>query len=1297
MKKEKKLFGFTKIYSEHKERVKELNCINQISEVLKRDWNIEKTLNAICNLLPEAWQYPRYCVARIKYDSLEYKSSRFRETRWIQKQPFKTVNGKEGALDIFYLKEFANADEGPFLEEERNLLKNVAIMVTSYLNLQAEKHEVATAYEGLKKLTFENRERVKELTCINQTVDVLKSKPSIEEMLQSVVLLLPDAWQYPEFTIARITFNNREYLAPREFTDSFKPTQWGQTQSFRTVEGKIGTIEVYYIKEFGNEDEGTFLKEERYLINNLASLLEAHLNSLSAQKILNKYEPPTRQLHRTQNDMSSRRMLQNFLNINNYERDIFHDLMPYKVKEILIVATLYDAFSIEKDGNFSEYILGQYYHLNLTSMPRITVASSFQESINQLYERQFDLIILMMGVDKTTPIELIRKIKEDPEFSYIPVFVLLNNNRDIALFNKENSAPSIDKLFVWNGDSKIFFAMVKNLEDMINVENDTTIGATRIILLVEDSVKYYSRYLPILYNSVMEQTKRIIDDVDSDDLFKVLRMRVRPKILLASNYEEAIQLYNRYKEYILCLISDVKFERNNVLDSAAGFRLVDYTRQIIRDIPIIIQSSEPENATKAYNQNCAFINKNSESLVQELRNFISLNLGFGDFIFKYPDGNEIAVARRLKEFENLLKIIPVESLEYHAVNNHFSLWLMARGEIEIATIIRPIKVTDFEKGADLRKYLLDLMAGNRVKKNKGKIVDFNEDAILNETNIANLEAGSLGGKGRGLAFINTLLYNFNLPKYINGINIRMPRTAIVGTDEFDTFLEINKLHDTVYGDTDIKDFRELFYKAHLSDDLVRKMREYLKIVSRPLAIRSSGLFEDSLMQPFAGIFSTYLLPNNHPNLENRLQQVLAAIKLVYASLFAKTARDYIKAINYKIEQEKMAVIIQEVVGSNYVNSKGRRFFFPHISGTAQSHNYYPVAHMKPEEGFAVIAVGLGQYVVKGERAYRFSPKYPKLDIVAPKTLFKSSQLHFYAVDMDKEEIHLLNDGEEAGLIKLEIYEAEKLDVLKHCASVYDPENDRIEPGLDAYGPRIVNFANILKYDYIPLAPALNQILDVLKEAMGSPVEIEFAVDLQKGQNGKASLYLLQIKPLVGSQQSFKLDFDKLDKDKVWLYSKSSLGNGKIESIQDVIYIDNNLFDKMKTPEMAQEIEQLNAKLGEEKRKYVLIGPGRWGTSDRYIGIPVSWPQISNAKIIVEIDFEDFPLDASLGSHFFHNVTSMNVGYFSVKNDASGSYINWDTLDNQKVISTTKYFKHIRFDKPLKILMDGRSQSAAIMM
>jgi hypothetical protein len=1135
-----------------------------------------------------------------------------------------------------------------------------------------------------QRLLHEQQERLKELACINATTNILKEGKPIEESLQHIVLLLPAAWQYPEYTAARIKFAGKIYETP-----AFSESAWRMSQVFNTIDNEHGVIEIYYTREFNVENEGPFLKEERDLILNIASLITGYLNSYKARDIMRIPLPPEDDLEDAKN-VSSRKLLQKFLERHNAERDVFHDLQPFKVKEILLVANLYDAYSIEGEGRFADHMLGEYYQLSLTSLPRVTGVSNEEEAFNRLRARHYDMVIIMIGVHKESPMVLCRKIKD--KYPYMPTLLLLNNPADVPFVKrqKETGIP-FDNYFVWTGESKVFFAMVKLLEDKVNVDNDTKKGLTRVILIVEDSAEYYSRYLPILYTLVLEQTRNLIEDVSTDELYKVLKLRARPKILLASDYEDAITIFKKFKESLLCVISDMRFPKNGDLNDTAGFDLIKQIKTDLPNLPTVLQSEDPDNARYAFTLKSNFINKNSESLLQDLKSFINYYLGFGHFVYRDNKGRQIAVAKSMKEFEAYLETIPEDSLAYHAMKNHFSLWLMARGEVKIAKLINPIKVSDFKTLKELREFLIDIIRKRRRETNKGRVVNFEESALLDETNVVSLAGGSLGGKGRGLAFINTLINSFELGRLLPGINVKTPRTTIIGTDEFDMFMERNHLWEHVKEEEDFSILKKRFLEGTLSYTLDKELRIFLKHFDKPLAVRSSSLFEDSMSQPFSGIFGTYLLPNNHPEFEVRLRQLSDAIKLVFSSIYSRSARTYFEAINYKIEQEKMAVVIQEAVGRRYDD-----VFYPHISGTAQSYNFYPVAHMTPQDGFAVMAVGLGHYVVEGERAFRFSPAYPALDIISQEDLYKNSQVHFYAVDMSKKDLNLL-EGENAGLITLNICVAEIHGTLGHSASVLNTDNDTIIPGLDAPGPRVINFADILKYNFIPLATTLRTILDVVTEATGNPSEIEFAIDLNKDDESNASLYLLQIKPLVGSGAGYNIESEAIDHEALILESKKSMGNGIIEDITDLIYLLPDRFNNLQTYQMAEEIDRMNEKLLRENKGYILIGPGRWGTKDRFLGIPVVWPQISNAKVIVEVGLPGFHLDASLGSHFFHNVTSMKVGYFSVNEETEAGLIKWDKLRMQDVIEEGVFFRHIRFEKPLRVLMDGRKGMAIISM
>ena len=973
------------------------------------------------------------------------------------------------------------------------------------------------------------------------------------------------------------------------------------------------------------------------------------------------------------------------------DRDIFQELMPTKVKEILLIATRYDAYSIVREGQFSDKIFGEYLQLNLYSAPRFTSVSGLDEALNAVKTKHFDMVIIMVGVDRVSPVETAREINEAK--SRLPVLLLLNNNHDLVYFTKTvESLNFIDRVFVWNGDTTIFLAMIKYVEDKKNVARDVQVGNVRIILLVEDSVKYYSRYLPLLYTNVMLQTQNLVSDDSADELHMILKMRARPKILLASNYEDAIELVNHYKENLLCVISDVRFSKDGDENHDSGIELLKYVKENLEfQIPLLLQSHDVQNARIAVEIGADFINKNSDSLSKDILDFIHRRLGFGIFEFKMPDGRKVAEAHSLHEFQELMKKIPIESLIYHGRENAFSTWLMARGEINMAELLKARQVDEFEQKQDLRDFILKVFEQVKMQQLSGRIVNFDPALVNGNRYIMRLSKGSLGGKGRGLAFISNFIESIEFKKIIPDINIRIPATAVIGVHEFDSFIESNDLYNKIIVGHNYNNINEMFVRGKLSETLHERLFQYLVTMKRPLAVRSSGLFEDSLLQPFAGVYNTYILPNNHRDINVRLSQLKTAIKLVYASTFAQTARTYFSAVNYKVEEEKMAVIIQEAVGQNHNNR-----FYPHISGVAQSFNFYPVSHMEPSDGYSVACVGFGMYVVGGEKSFRFCPRYPEINHALVKDQMRDSQTEFYVLDMEKTDIDLIVEGELAAIKKIRVREAEDDGFLDSCVSTYDYENDYLVPGMSIKGPRVVDFANILKYRSVPLAEALNVLLRIFKEAMGSPVEMEYAVDLAKDpENGLPTLYLLQIKPLIRREDIVEVNIENNDPEKALLFASKGMGNGQIENLRDLIYVDIAEFDRTRTKEMAEELGHFNEKMVAEGKEYILIGPGRWGTRDPSTGIPVVWSQISNARVIVEMGLEDFPLDASLGSHFFHNVTSMNVGYFSVPFNSRDAFINLGLLKRQPVVQRTRFIRHVRFAKPVTVLMDGRKREALI--
>ncbi len=973
------------------------------------------------------------------------------------------------------------------------------------------------------------------------------------------------------------------------------------------------------------------------------------------------------------------------------DKEIFHDLMPLRTREILLVAPAFDAFTLEQDGLLTEILFDGYYQLNMSNPPRVINVSTVEEALEKCATRHFDIIIVMSRLGQGGHVELSKALRASAP--RIPIYLLLNDNVEVGAMDRRRRELQrhYDQIFVWNGNPEIFMAMVKFMEDRANVENDTKVGLTRVILLVEDSIRYYSRYLPILYAEILKQTTRLAKDQAMDGMTRTLSMRVRPKVILATTYEEAMAFCDQYSDYLLCVITDRKYPKDGVLDREAGIKLIKALKDRNPYLPTLLQSSDPDKESWATAINSGFLNKNSYTLGTELSNFFYESLGFGDFIFRDEHGLEIARATNMEDLQTKLRTIPVESLVYHASRNHFSAWIMARGEVQVARVLAKFRLSDYPNPEELRTFLINVGDYVQRMKSLGKVIPLTESTPKDEPNILRLAPGSMGGKGRGVAFIHSLLSRMDLENLVPEANIRIPRSAIIGTEEFTAFINRNGLRQMLQHGVDDDAIKRRFLMGSLSPELMAKLQLFLtKHGKVPLAVRSSGLLEDSLSHPFAGLYNTFFLPNNDPDFTVREAQLTEAIKLVYASVYSREARSYFQAIDYKIEEEQMAILIQELSGSRF----GDRFY-PHISGVAQSFNYYPVAYTQPQDGIANIAVGLGKYVVEGGKTYRFAPPYPEMDMLPPREQLRTTQKQFYALDMSRTSVDLYN-GEDATLQSLDIQQAEKDGALWHCASVWDANDDRIRDGLDYPGPRIVNFRNILKYDQFPLARILQNLLKLIREAMETPVEIEFAVNLEKDpENGKPTFTLLQIKHQLIDNIEVNLTASELDPAELFLYSERCVGNGTVEGLRDIVWVDPDLFDKFETVSLAEQLEHLNDRFRAEGGKYVLLGPGRWGSNDRHLGIPITWSMISCAQVIVEYAMANFQADASLGSHFFHNVTSLNIGYFTVPYPRGTSLLDWDWLRQQPEAWRSGSLVHTRLDKPVHIIMDGRRSASAI--
>ena len=976
----------------------------------------------------------------------------------------------------------------------------------------------------------------------------------------------------------------------------------------------------------------------------------------------------------------------------HHEQEMFHDLMRYRVHEILLVASLYNSFVIKQDGALAEQIYGEFFSLNLTTIPRVSCAYTPESAREMFCGFKYDMVILMAGLDFDMPLELARAMKaHNPK---VPILLLALNNSSLMGLrqSKEEFSAVIDRIFVWNGYSKLFVGMIKYIEDLYNIDSDTKTGLVQVILLVEDSIRYYSRYLPLLYSVVMRQTKILVEEERAIETNKIRRMRWRPKIILATTFEEALGSFERYEPFLLTVISDVRYSVNGAEDPEAGFKLLSTIRARNPEIPVFIQSSETSNRDKAYAMGAAFGDKNSNTLAHDLTAFFQTHLGYGPFVFRMPDGRELSRAKNFDEIEAQIRTNPGESLLYHGAHNHFSTWFMGRGEIGLARILRDHSLDDFDSPAALRDFLLTGLYNMKKSKARGHIPMLDtrnsgsEDSVSPAHKMVRLGDGSIGGKGRGLVFIGSLIENLAFPNLEGKIEIQLPYTAFIGIDAFEKFMDQNGLWGFSWFGMPDSEMRKMFLSMPLDNDLVQRLRLFLNTTNKPLAVRSSGLFEDMLMVPFSGVYDTYIIPNANPDTRIRLSELCDAIRLVYASLYSESARQYFDSASYKIDEERMSVIVQEFAGTQH-----GRWYYPIISGIAQSYNYYPFSYLEPDDGMCVAALGCGCHVVNGGAAYRFSPRYPKLDITASGSLTDGTQRAFYALDMEHPAGNLLS-GADATLRCLDISEAESNIDFAITASTYNRQDDRLEPGIGSKGPRIINFAPILKHDLFPFAEMLDAVLDVGSKSMGLPVEIEFALSME---NKMPVFYLLQLKPLIQNMSRQETDLGSLDVGSCFIVSGRSMGNGQDTSISDIIWVEPEAFSNSHTVEIAQEIAGLNSMLKANNRRYVLVGPGRWGTRDFTLGIPVSFPQISFSRVIVETDLPNFRVESSLGSHFFHNVTSMNIGYLSVSRGRDKDHVDWEWLRSLHCEKKLQFCRWSKTARPLNIVMDGRVGNTVI--
>lgn len=968
----------------------------------------------------------------------------------------------------------------------------------------------------------------------------------------------------------------------------------------------------------------------------------------------------------------------------------FHDLARHQIHEILLVSSLYDSFILAEDGQLNELILSESLDLNLRHPPALTHVSTGAEAMALARaRRQYNLIITSMQVGDMDAPTLARKVREAG--LDLPVVILGYDSRELSDFAERYSGDDIAGVFLWQGDVGILLAIVKYIEDRLNVAHDTGLEGVQAIIVIEDSIRFYSSFLPVIYSELMNQSHQLVPE-GINLSHKLMRLQARPKILLCRTFEDAWRDFETYEENILGVISDIEFPKNGALCRDAGVQLARQVRELQPDVPVMLQSSDPGNEALAESVGAAFLLKESPMLLQQLRRFMVDNFGFGDFVFRMPDGAEVARAHDLKTLEEKLATVSGESVAYHAERNHFSKWLKARTEFAVAHRLRPRKVTDFPTVDALRQELIHSIQDYRHQRDRGLVVDFDPLTFDPTRTFSRTGGGSLGGKARGLAFVNMLLNEYAQTDRFAGVKIAVPPALVLGTDVFDDVLESNGLQDFAVEARDDRDVMRRFLGAEFPDKVARDLAAFLDVVRYPLAVRSSSLLEDSQYQPFAGIYETYMLPNNHPDPKVRLRQLLAAIKRVYASTFSQRAKAYLAATPYRLEEEKMAVILQKVVGSPH----GTRFY-PEFAGVARSHNYYPIQPMTPEDGVAAVALGLGASVVEGEVCLRFCPRYPRHvpQFSSVADILQNSQREFYALPLG-DEAREPRGPHGTELIRLGLEAAESDGVLASVGSTYSPENDALYDGVSRPGVRLVSFAPILKHAVFPLAEILELLLEIGSRGTSTAVEIEFAVNLSAPRGAPKEFGFLQLRPLAVSRELEALELGQIDRARLVCHSASVLGNGTLEHIRDLVVVDFHRFDRGRSQNVAQEVGRFNAQLMEQRTPYLLVGVGRWGSTEPLLGIPVSWDQIAGARVIVEAGLRDIKVAPSQGTHFFQNLTASSVGYFTVNPEAGDGFVDWEWLAAQPAIAETGDVRHLRVRDPIVVKMNGKRNEGVIL-
>lgn len=966
----------------------------------------------------------------------------------------------------------------------------------------------------------------------------------------------------------------------------------------------------------------------------------------------------------------------------------FANLMNKRIYNVLLIATKYDAFMLEDDGRVDEQIFNEYTSLSLRYPPRFTQVTTEEEALAELKDRNFELIICMPNMDNRDIFAAATEIKI--HYPNIPIVVLTPFSKEVSKRIANEDLSAIDYVFSWLGNAELLLAIIKLIEDKMNAPDDTASVGVQIILLVEDSVRFYSSALPHLYKFVLEQSQMFAKEALNDHQ-RTLRMRGRPKIKLARTYEEAVRIFNQYRDNMLGIISDMSFMHDGVKDPYAGYKFGQYVRKTGLIIPFVLESSEASNKVYAKELGASFIDKNSKSYPQDLRKKIMLRFGFGDFVILNPQTKEeIMRIKDLKDLQKKVFQIPDDSLVYHLSRNHFSRFFYSRAMFPPAEVLKRVDVSDYKDMDEARKLIFDLIVQYRRMKNSGVVAVYQKERFDEYSNFARIGDGSLGGKGRGLAFIGAMVKRY--PKLEHDhFAVTIPKTVVICTDIFDEFMETNELYPVVLSEVDDETILKYFLHASLPARLIEDLMAFFDVVKSPIAVRSSSLLEDSHYQPFAGIYSTYMVPKLEDKYD-MLRTLSDAIKAVYASVFYRDSKAYMTATSNLIDQEKMAIVLQEVVGNRY-NDR----FYPTISGVARSLNFYPIGNEKAEDGIANIALGLGKYIVDGGQTLRFSPRHPH-NILQMSTMdfaLRETQTRFYALDL-KNLADQFSVDDSFNLLRLNLKDADADGSLKFIVSTYDPYDQVIRDGYYPGGRKILSFVNVLQHEVFPLADTLDQILHVGQDEMGRPIEIEFAVNIDPQNPGFATFYLLQVRPIVDNKEVMEEDLTLVEQEDTILTSTSVLGHGIVTDVQDIIYVKTGAFCSSNNQSIAYDIEKMNRQFTGEEKNYVLVGPGRWGSSDSWLGIPVKWPHISNARVIVECGLENYRVDPSQGTHFFQNLTSFGVGYFTINPFKGDGWFDEGYLNSLPAVEETEYLRHVRFDKPVVIKMDGKKSLGVVL-